>query len=70
MVNSYNVNSQNAIPVSQKDDTYKPNCYFQSQQVPMKDVKIEEEFDMEEETKETPQFVGVYVKEIFNYLRD
>ena len=67
MVNSYNGIPQ---PISQNDDAYKPNCYFLSQQVPMKDVKIEEEFDMEEETKETPQFVGVYVKEIFNYLRD
>jgi hypothetical protein len=55
------------------DEGVKPQCYFNSQQVPIKNMKMEEETtEMDEETKmnENPQYVWIYVNEIYKYLRD
>ena len=53
----------------------KGSCQFNSQQVPSKNIKMEEEFIMGLESErwlggENLQYVGVYVNEITQYLRD
>lgn len=49
----------------------KPQCYFHSQQVPLKQMEMEEEGDSDEELRsmKNPQIVSIYMKEIFTYIR-
>ena len=57
------------------EEVLKGSCQFLSQQVPSKNIRMEEEFISGLESErwlggENVQYVGVYINEITHYLRE